>query len=92
VTGAVAPPTPPLSGLAILNQKCAACHQDGKLEPNQRFILLDLKGQLSPLTPAQSLKVLTKTYLGQMPPPVNKFGIQPIGNEEYAALVQLLTP
>ncbi len=89
---APAPPGAPLSGLAVLNAKCAACHQDGKLEPNQRFILLSTKGELSPLTTAQGLKVLTKTYLGQMPPPVNKFGLAPITNEEYAALVQLLAP
>ncbi len=87
-----APPTAPLSGLAVLNAKCAACHKDGNLEPNQRFILLNTKGELNPLTPAQNLKVLTKTYLGQMPPPVNKFGLAPVTNEEYAAIVQLLAP
>ncbi len=77
-------------GLAVMNAKCAQCHQAGKLSPDQRFTLLDAKGQLATLTPLQKLRVLTKTYSGQMPPPTNVFGVPGITDAEYAALMDLV--
>ncbi len=84
------PPAAPLSGLTVLVTHCAACHQDGKLLPNQRFILLDNKGQLSPLTDRQKLAVLAKVYSGQMPPPQNTAGATPVTDPEFAAIVEQL--
>ncbi len=77
-------------GLAVMVAKCAVCHQAGKLAPDQRFTLLDAKGQLATLTPAQKFKVLTKTYSGQMPPPTNVHGVPAVTDAEFAALMDLL--
>ncbi len=77
-------------GLTILNAKCAACHQVGHIAPDQRFTMLDAKGQLSPLNDKQKLRILLKVYSGQMPPPNNIQGIQPVTDAEYASLVDLL--
>ncbi len=88
--GPLTRPAAPLSGLTVLNLKCAACHQDGKLLPNQKFILLDKAGQLQPLTPTQRLNVLGRTYEKTMPPPVNQYNISPIEDAEYAAILQVL--
>lgn len=77
------------AGLAVLRTKCASCHQP-PLAPEQRFTLLDPKGNLVTLTPAQKLKVLTRTYTQTMPPPTNLAGIAPVADAEFAALVELL--
>ncbi len=79
-----------VSGLSVLNASCAACHQAGKLDPDQRFTLLDAKGALAPLTDKQKLRVLSRAYSEEMPPPNNKFGIPPLTDPEFAALVELL--
>jgi len=78
-----------VSGLGVLTQHCSACHQAGKLSTDQRFTLLDLKGNVATLTAAQKLKVLTKVYSGQMPPPLNGKGIPAVNDQEYAAIVEL---
>lgn len=80
-------PGPPAGGLAVMNAKCAACHQAGKLAADQRFTLLDMKGELAPLTAAQKLKVLLKTYSAQMPPPNNIHGITPLTDADFAKIV-----
>lgn len=96
-----APTPPPLAlkdagsatiGLAVLSAKCAACHQTGKLAPDQKFTLLDIKGQLVPLTDKQKLRVTMKTYSGQMPPPKNSLGIPAVTDTEFAAIMAMLQP
>lgn len=77
-------------GLAVLTAKCAQCHQTGKLAPDQRFALLDAKGNLATLTDRQKLRVLLKAYSGQMPPPMNVYGVTPLTDAEYAAIVDLV--
>ncbi len=77
-------------GLAVLNAKCAVCHQAGKLAPDQRFTLLDLKGNLVTLTDKQRFRVSQRTYAQSMPPPLNVHGIPPITDAEYAAIMDLL--
>lgn len=77
-------------GIAVLTAKCAACHQQGKLAPDQRFVLLDVKGNLAPLTDKQKLRVVTKTYSGQMPPPMNIHGIPALTDSEFAGIVDLI--
>ncbi len=77
-------------GLGVLMAKCSACHQVGHIAPDQRFTMLDAKGQLSPLNDKQKLRILLKVYSGQMPPPSNIQGIQPVTDAEYAQLVDLL--
>ncbi len=97
------PPTPPgpasgrpmsgggQAGLALANAKCAQCHQAGKLAPDQRFTLLDAKGNLAQLTDRQKLKVMMKCYREEMPPPKNIYGVTALTDAEYAALVDLLS-
>ncbi len=92
---AVQPPVPKAltggaPGLAVLMAKCAACHQVGHIAPDQRFTMLDGKGQLSPLNDKQKLRILLKVYSGQMPPPANIQGIAPVTDAEYAMLVDAL--
>lgn len=77
-------------GLAVLNAKCAICHQAGKLASDQRFVLLDLKGNLAPITDKLKNKVITKTYGGSMPPPNNIHGIPPVTDSEFAAIIDLI--
>lgn len=86
------PPGPPNTaiGLAVLNLKCAACHQAGKLATDQRFTLLDAKGQLVTLTDKQKLAVIRKTRTGQMPPPLNLLGIPTVTDAEFAAIADLV--
>lgn len=79
-----------LSGLAVLQSKCASCHQEGKMKPEQRFRILTADGKLAPLTDLQQRKILTRTYNQSMPPAVNLYGITPLVDQEYAALVDLL--
>jgi len=90
----IVPPgvNPSAIGLAVLNAKCAICHQDGKLPPDQKFTLLDVKGALVPLTDKQRLRVILKTYSGQMPPPNNTKGIPAVTDAEFAAIAALLQP
>ncbi len=83
-------PGPPTKGLAVITAKCAACHQAGKLAPDQRFTILDLRGELAPLTPAMRLKIIGKTYRGEMPPPHNDRGITPLTDEEYASIMDII--
>jgi mono/diheme cytochrome c family protein len=85
------PATAGQTGIQVLNAKCAACHQTGKLAPEQRFTLLDAKGNLATLTDKQKTRVLTKTYSGQMPPPLNSLSLPALTDPEYAALVELLS-
>ncbi len=73
-----------------MNAKCAICHQAGKLAPDQRFTLLDAKGNLATLTDKQKFRVLTKTYSQQMPPPLNLSGVPAITDSEFAAITDLL--
>ncbi len=77
-------------GLAVLNAKCAVCHQAGKLAPDQRFTLLDAKGGLATLTALQKLKVITKSYRQEMPPPLNVHGIPSLTDAEFAAIMDLI--
>lgn len=77
-------------GLAVFAAKCAACHQAGKLLPDQKFTLLDAKGALVTLTDAQKLRVIQKTYSAQMPPPNNVHGIPGLTDSEFAAVVELM--
>ncbi len=77
-------------GLSIMVAKCAACHQAGKLLPDQKFTLIDVKGNLVSLTDKQKLNVLHKTFTGQMPPPNNVHGIPPLTDAEYAAIAELV--
>ncbi len=77
------------AGLAVLMAKCSACHQAGHLTPDQRFTLLDQKGQLSPLNDKQKLGVLMRVYKGMMPPPSNIQGITPVTDAEYAQIADL---
>ncbi len=79
-----------LSGIAVLTAKCAACHQEGRMKPEQRFMILRADGKLAPLTAEQQKKMLTRTYNQSMPPAVNLFGITPLVDQEYAALIDLL--
>ena len=79
-----------INGLMVLQQKCSACHQAGRLSPNQRFTLLDGKGNLALLTPAQKFQILRKTYLREMPPEINTHGIDAITDPQYASIVELL--
>lgn len=92
--GALSPARPAsgggAAGLAVMVAKCAQCHQAGKLAPDQRFTLLDAKGSLSQLTDRQKLKTLMKVYREEMPPPKNIYGITPVTDAEYAAIVDLL--
>ncbi len=78
------------AGLVALNLKCSACHQAGKLAPDQRFALLDARGNLSPMTAAQKLHVLIKVYRREMPPPGNLLGIGEVTDTENASIVDLL--
>lgn len=78
------------AGLAVMASHCAVCHQAGKTAPDQRFTLLDMKGSLAPLTAAQKLKVVQKAYAGQMPPPLNTQGMQPLTDADFAALMDAL--
>lgn len=78
------------AGLAVMASHCAICHQAGKTAPDQRFTLLDMKGSLAPLTAAQKLKVVQKAYAGQMPPPLNTQGMQPLTDADFAALMDAL--
>jgi hypothetical protein len=78
-------------GLAVITAKCAACHQAGKLAPDQRFTLLDAKGNLSQLTDRQKLKVMQRTYAGTMPPPQNSVGATPVTDADFAAINDLLS-
>ncbi len=94
---AVVPRMPPASGphngavgLSVMVAKCAACHQAGKLLPDQRFTLLDVKGNLVALTDKQKLNILKKTYTGMMPPPNNIHGIPPLTDAEFAAIAELV--
>ena len=77
-------------GLAVLTTKCAACHQAGKLGPDQRFTLLDAKGNLAQLTDKQKARVLVRTYMKTMPPLTNSQGIASVTDEEYGSLVEVL--
>ncbi len=77
------------AGLNVLMLKCSACHQAGHLTPDQRFTLLDQKGQLSPLNDKQKLGVLMRVYKGMMPPPSNIQGITPVTDAEYAQIADL---
>lgn len=76
-------------GVAVLNAKCAACHQASKLTTDQRFTLLDAKGNPVPLTDKQKMRVLTRTYSASMPPPMNIHNISSLTDVEFAALVDL---
>lgn len=80
-----------LTGLQVFATKCAACHQAGKLAPEQRFTLLDQKGSLSQLTAQQKLRVLTRVYSGTMPPPTNIYAIPAVTDAEYSAIVDILS-
>lgn len=83
-------PDSKLIGLAVLSAKCAACHQQGHLLPEQRFTLLDGKGNLVSLTDRQKVTLSNKTRLGTMPPPANTQGIPPLSDAEYAAVADLI--
>ena len=85
-----APPGPTLSGLAVLNLKCASCHMAGRLLPEQRFTLLDAKGNLALLTDSQKKKLLVRTYSQTMPPPLNSAGIPAVTDAEFGSLVELM--
>ncbi len=95
----VAPPTPPLTtravpgttdGPGVLLTKCAACHQAGKLAPDQRFTILDAQGKLVALTDGQKLKMVFRLYYSEMPPIPNIHGITPLTDAEVAAVFGLL--
>jgi mono/diheme cytochrome c family protein len=90
----VVPPAKPpggrAAGLAILNAKCAACHQQGKLADTQKFTLLDTKGNLVSLTTKQKFELVQKTLHAEMPPPNNSFGILPLTDPEFMAIADAL--
>ncbi len=91
---AVQPPVPKAltggaPGLAVLMAKCAACHQAGHIAPDQRFTMLDAKGQLAPLSVKQQLEMVKRVYRGTMPPPNNIQAITPVTDAEYAAIIDL---
>lgn len=58
--------------VALFRANCAACHTEGKLKNND-FALLKADGDLAPLTHAQVLRIVARTYsqdpAKQMPPP-----------------------
>jgi mono/diheme cytochrome c family protein len=77
----------PAVGLAIVNAKCAVCHSP----PGEgRLTIIDMKGNLATLTDKQKLKLDDKVFTGEMPPPINRFGIKPITDAEYAAIKSVL--
>ena len=78
------------TGLAVITAKCAVCHQAGKLAADQRFTLIDMKGNIVPLTDKQKVTLIKKTYRQQMPPPINSFNIPPLTDSEYAAIMDLI--
>ncbi len=86
----VQPVPGPVAALQIIQTHCAACHQAGKLLPDQKFTLLDEKGVLVTLTAQQKLRLIQKTRTSQMPPPSNTYGIAPLTDLEFSAVADLM--
>jgi hypothetical protein len=78
------------TGLQVLQAKCVACHKEDTKLPNQTFTILTAAGTLAPLTPAQKLKMIGKTFRQEMPPPLNVPGIAAVTDREEALLVDYL--
>lgn len=84
------PPPSAAVGLAVLNDKCAKCHQEGKLATDQRFTLLDAKGTLVSLTDRQKFTVLGKVFSDEMPKQPNSFGIPLLQDQDKLAVLALI--
>ena len=79
-------PRPAKTRLAVLRASCAACHTAGRLDKDTTLVLLDTQGVEVALSPSQEVQLLRRCYAGTMPPRSNKKGIQPLTDEDFAAL------
>lgn len=52
----------------MYNENCASCHSRSTAGQGNGFVLLEDNGELAQITPVQMLKVVYKTYKGEMPP------------------------
>lgn len=80
-------PKPPA---AIVNAatKCFACHSEASAtKEGGGFVMFQGNALKAPgdFPPGKQVKLLTKAYLGQMPPKGNKQGIQALTDEEVSA-------
>lgn len=93
VPGSTVRPTPPASGklsrLSVFQAKCAACHSAASSAiKGGGLALLTPDDRLADLPAAVATKVLVRTYGNHpRPMPPRDSGIQPLTDEEYAALM-----
>ncbi len=74
------------TALAVVTNKCAACHSDKTSDKGGNLVLI-ADGQLAKIDARQANKVLGRSYAGTMPPKDNKLSITPLSDSEVAALV-----
>lgn len=78
--------TSPLVGAAT---KCFACHSEAaSVKEGGGFVMFQGNALKAPgdFPPGKQVKVLTKTYLSQMPPKGNKQGVPALTDDEVSAL------
>lgn len=63
------------NGLKVITTRCASCHDDKNAAGRGGNLTLIKNGNLVNLTDRQALKVITKTYKGEMPPKSTKPGL-----------------
>lgn len=80
----------PPTALAVVKNKCAACHSEAKAgEEGGGFVMLDKDGALPAFSQKQRDRILAKAYKGAMPPRDNKLKIAPLSDDEVATLASL---
>lgn len=81
---------PPPTALAVVKNKCAACHSEAKAaDEGGGFVMLDKDGALPAFSQKQRDRILAQAYKGAMPPRDNKLKIAPLSDDEVATLAAL---